>query len=375
MLDRSQIDIETVIVGPTHPYSGGIAQHTTRLALEIENRGRAVAVESWRNQYPSFLYKGSGTVPRDSPEIGVPSIVIENLAWFSPLSWWKAGRRLSKVGTAVLNVPTPFHVFPYLVMLLAAGNSVRNVGIIHNPVPHERFPGDKALMGVLLRRLDQIIVHSAEAAATVASSGVSGKKVRVAELPSPWHASRISAKSQHPPNAKTPVRALFFGTIRSYKGLDLLLQAMANANSMTLTIAGEFWQDEEHYRQLATTLRIIDRVTFRSGYVPAAELPDVFQAADVLVLPYRSATSSIVRELGFDFGLPVIATSVGSLAEGITHNVNGLVIEPNNKVALSEALLLAEDRKNLNHWSSKARELQANRSLLWSKYLDAVFSN
>lgn len=357
-----------VLVGPTHPYTGGIAQHTTRLALELESRGRAVRVESWRAQYPRFLYKGPVQVPDGKPEIGVPKNVVEKLAWYSPLSWWLAGRR-SAGATIGLNIPTPFHAIPYLVFLAAAGAG-RVVAIVHNVLPHEPGPADKILMKLLLRRCNLVIVHNEQASSAAVRLGVSKENIQVVSLPSPWPA-KATVRTEKQPHTNDVLRLLFFGTIRKYKGLDILLKALARTENAVLTIAGEFWEDESSYRQQIVNAGLSERVTIRPGYAREADFSQIFGQADVLVLPYRSGTGSIVRELGFQFGLPVIATSVGSIAEGIEDDVTGLVIDPEDSEALAEAIKHAQSESTLPRWRKGVLQRSDTQRKKWDEYVTA----
>lgn len=359
------------LVGPTHPYTGGISQHNTRLALELEQRGVSVQVESWKSQYPNWLYPGQARVATDAPEVGVAAVVEERLKWFSPLTWWGAGRRARRSALVAFSVPTPFHAVPYLVMLSALGRGAHTVGIVHNVLPHEPRAFDRWLMRRLLAALSRIIVHS-DAQAAVARE-LSGAKTTptVLRLPSPWK-----------PSGATPSRAgrsgstrlLFFGTVRHYKGLDHLLQAMATVSSVTLTVAGDFWEDENKYRQLVDSLNLAERVTLIPGYLPEEKFADVFGDADVLVLPYRSGTGSIVSELGFRFGLPVIATKVGAIADGIDHATTGLVVEPDSVEQLATALTQASSRTTVTHWQHSVFTRGNVHNELWRLYCDTLLS-
>lgn len=359
------------LVGPTHPYTGGISQHNTRLALELEQRGINVTVESWKSQYPSWLYPGQARVEMGAPEVGIPAVVEERLKWFSPLTWWRAGRRARGSVVVALSVPTPFHAVPYFVMLQALGKHAHTVGIVHNVLPHEPRVFDRWLMRRLLAAFSRIIVHSDTQASLATELSQSNTAVTVLRLPSPWKPSP-SAPSKADRSGST--RLLFFGTVRHYKGLDHLLHAMAAVPSVTLTVAGDFWEDEEKYRQLIDSLGLADRVTLIPGYLPEEKFADVFGDADVLVLPYRSGTGSIVSELGFRFGLPVIATRVGAIADGIDHGTTGLVVEPDSVEQLAAALTEASSRDTVTHWQHNVSERGDVHNELWRLYCDTLLS-
>lgn len=363
-------DATVVLVGPTHPYTGGIAQHTTRLALELEKRGKAVVVESWKYQYPSLAYPASFRIPNSEPEIGVASTVLEKLSWFSPFSWWLSGRRSRDAATIAVSIPTPLHVVAYSVLFLAAGTKPKRVGIIHNVLPHERLLGAKSLMRLLLRQLDLAVVHNDEAASKIRKIS-RGKTLSVTRrLPSPWPTPAFTNGSSRPTG--TPLRILFFGTVRPYKGLDVLLKAVAQVPNCELLVAGEFWEKQETYEELIARLGITERVSIQNNYIRAQEIPHIFSKADVLVLPYKSATGSIVRELGFDFGLPVVASDVGSIGEGIISGQNGEIVPAGDMTALANVLTDLAEPERLTKLRAGARRLQSDRAKLWSDYVDVL---
>jgi len=357
-----------VLIGPTHPYTGGISQHTTRLALELETAGHHPVVESWKSQYPKFLYPGTPTVPDGEPEIGIPQRVNTDLAWYSPMSWWRVGKR-HQGSRVVVNIPTAFHSIPYSVVSFAAGPSSEVWGIAHNVRPHDAGRLSQRLMSWLLRRLDRVIVHGDDAKSLATNMGVRDEAVSVVALPSPWPASnQVLTSITH----TGPPRLLFFGTIRPYKGLDVLLEALSQTPDVTLTIAGEFWEQRAEYDELITRLGLTERVTIIAGYLPSSRFGEVFGEADVLVLPYRSGTGSIVQEVGFRFGLPVIATTVGSIGDGIDHDQTGLLIDPNSPQALADALKAANSPTTLARWQKGVAQRQAIAADRWAKYVELV---
>jgi D-inositol-3-phosphate glycosyltransferase len=131
---------------------------------------------------------------------------------------------------------------------------------------------------------------------------------------------------------------LFFGIVRPYKGLDLLLRALVDVPDVRLVVRGEFWGGSEPTRALLAELGIADRVDLREGYVDAQEVPALFAAADALVLPYRSSTASWNASLGHEHGIPVVATRVGTMAEQVRDGEDGLLCEPDDPAALAAAL-------------------------------------
>ncbi|WP_326636082.1 glycosyltransferase family 4 protein [Streptosporangium sp. NBC_01755] len=315
------------VVGPTYPYKGGGAAHTTELAHRLKAAGHDVVIESWRAQYPSFLYPGQQTV--DTPDGEPFPHVRHDLDWRRPDGWVRAGRRLRDADLVVLAVLSPVQVPPYLGILSGLGRRTRVVALCHNVLPHERKPYDTPLMKALLRRVDAVLVHSerqAEKARELAAA-----PVRVAEM-----APHLPSSTGSPAEGVHD-RLLFFGLVRPYKGLDLLLHALPEG--VSLRVAGEFWGGlEETTRALVAELGLAGRVELRPGYVAAADVPGLFADVDALVLPYRSGTASQQVWLGHEHGVPVIASRAGTLGDHVTDGVDGLLVEPGSAEELRAAL-------------------------------------
>lgn len=314
------------IVGPTYPYKGGGAQHTTELAHRLTAEGHDVVIESWKAQYPAFLYPGQQTI--SAPE-GTPyERTHRRLDWRRPDGWVAAGRRLRSADLVILAVLSPVQVPAYLGILYGIGRKTRTVALCHNVLPHERKPYDKPLMKALLNRVDGVLAHSEQQAALARE--LTRKPVSVAAM-APHLPSTSAERSGQIHN-----RLLFFGIVRPYKGLDLLLKALPDG--VGLTVAGEFWGGLDETERLIAELGIADRVELRPGYVPAEVVPALFARADALVLPYRNATASQNVWLGHEHGVPVIATRVGALADHVTDGVDGLLVEPDDVGALRKAI-------------------------------------
>ncbi|HZR48289.1 MAG TPA: glycosyltransferase [Streptosporangiaceae bacterium] len=353
------------IVGPAHPYKGGGARHTTELAHRLRTAGHDVVIESWRAQYPARLYPGQQTV--DEPEGEPFPATRRRLAWYRPDGWFAAGRRLRRADLVVFALITPIQVPAYLTMLAALRHRARVVVICHNVLPHERRPGDVPLVRALLRRADSVVVHSAEQAG-LARSLAPRTPVAVAALPP--HLPVTVAPVPTAPDGPG-VRLLFFGIVRPYKGLDVLLRALAEVpQTVTLTVAGEFWGGPAGTEKLIAELGIGDRVTLRPGYVPASEIPALFAAADVLVLPYREATASQNALLAFAHGVPVITTTAGRLAEHVMDGVNGITAAPGDADDMLRALRAVSEPATVARLRSGVRPVDPGPA--WSDYLRAL---
>ena len=330
------------LVGPVHPYKGGGARHTTELAHRLSGLGHGVRIESWRAQYPAFLYPGEQTitVPEGEP---FPD-TRHDLAWYRPDGWWRTGRRLARDSDlVVLTLFSPVQVPAYLGILAGiraasrgAGGGPRVVALCHNVLPHERRAIDVSLVRALLRRVDGVLTHSEEQG-HLAEGLLGGGRPVVAEMP-PHLPETGGVRSEEDTAERRHL--LFFGIVRPYKGVDVLLRALAEGapDDVTLTVAGEFWGGSEDLAALAGELDVADRVRFREGYVPAEELPGLLSGADALVLPYRSATATQNVWLAHEYGLPVVATRAGTLADHVTDGVDGLLCEPGDAADLARTL-------------------------------------
>jgi len=324
--------VHIAVVGPTHPFKGGISQHTTVLARELESAGHDVELVSWLRQYPRRLYPGSQEVERR--EFPPFPRVRRTLSWNRPDSWLHEAFRLREFDLVVLAHVTPVQVLPYRSMLAVLRRfGTRTVVICHNVLPHERSRGDRLLVRSLLNATDVVLTHSV-AEETVAKA-LTTSPVRCATL-APFLPPDFR---QGAPTPGVHNRLLFFGLIRPYKGLDVLLRALARGpSSVCLRVVGEFWGGTEATVMLCRELGIQHRVELVPGYAPADRVPDHFRDVDALVLPYRTATGSQGVWTGFEFGVPVIATSAGHLADDITAGVDGLVAAPDDVEGLARAL-------------------------------------
>jgi len=374
--------VRIALVGPAHPYKGGGARHTTELAHRLAAAGHDVIIESWRAQYPARLYPGQQTV--DVPEGEPYPRTRRRLAWYRPDGWLAEGRRLRRADLVVFALLTPLQVAPYLAIMAGLGRT-RTAVICHNVLPHERRPGDVPLVRTLLSHADTVITHSAAQAAQ-ARDLAPGAAVRTVTMPPHLPATgqhhhdteraELSAPPQCLPGWAAPpaqARLLFFGIVRPYKGVDVLLRALAQAPAhVTLTVAGEFWGDSTEMDNLVAELGLAGRVTLRPWYVPADEIPALFGAADALVMPYREATASQNALLAFAHGVPVITTTAGALAEPVRDGVDGLTCAPGDTEDLLRALIQISDPETARRLRAGVRPVDPEPG--WAAYLRVLLA-
>ncbi len=362
--------MKIAVVGPTHPYAGGSAQHTTSLAHELAATGHEVTLQSWSALCPKLLFPGQLTV--GEPEVELFPDTEWQLAWNRPDSWWLTGRRLAdrRFDAVMLSVFAPIQAGPYLSLARAArAGGCTLIALCHNVLPHERGWADELMIRALLGRMDAVLVHSQQQAAL--ASARTTASVEVAALP--LHLPAVA--SQCPPPAPRPRRnrLLFFGMVRPYKGLDILLRALAETNpEVSLTVAGEIWYGRDGLLRLISDLHLGDRVTMSDGYVPADQVPAIFAAADAVVLPYRSGTASQNALIALQLGVPVIATRAGAIADSITDGVNGLLCAPADVAALARTISMLYESGTLERLQLGVRPPQTRQA--WGDYVAAVES-
>lgn len=361
------------LVGPTHPYSGGISHHTTTLANRLIEAGHRADVVSWKAQYPKFLRDGDTHVPVDRPEVVPAAPTAQPLAWYDPIGWYRTGRRLRDRDLVVYSTVSAFHAIPFRVMAAGAGRGVTQSVIVHNVVPHMGGGRIHRMLNRLLyRRMDEVIVHSdAQRALALPSAGRT--PVTVATMPLPDLVG-IPRRADDPVRVADrrpgPLRLLFFGMVREYKGVDILVDALARTADAELTIAGEFWQPVDQFRDQIRRLGLESRVTLRPGYVPIHDTASLFGSVDALVLPYRGASASNNVELARRFGLPVVASAVGTFVRDIADDVDGYLVPPADPDALAAALTRLAEPATYHRIRAGVPFPPADEN--WARYVEVV---
>lgn len=349
------------VLGATHPYRGGVAAHTTETAHRLAAAGHDVDLVSWSRLLPEALYPGERTTPDGGPDLPPYPRTSRPLRWDRPATWWRTGRSLRDRDLVVVVLVVPAQVPALLTTIRAVrGRGVgrrpgradpagrpRVVLLVHNVLPHETHPGDRRLVRLALRAVDDVLVHSDAMAAQAREIGGEGLRVAVADLPphlpggGPEAGVRAANErlAQRRRAAGDPLRVLCLGMVRPYKGVDLLLEAVRDVPGVEVTVAGEQWGAAgARVRALAAEPGLAGRVHLRSGYLPGVDVPGMLAGHDVLALPYRSATASQNVLLAHAHGLPVLATRVGTFGSQIADGVDGVLVEPDSVAALAAGL-------------------------------------
>ena len=324
------------LIGPLLPYRGGIAHHTTMLHRKLSSRAHLLTI-SFKRLYPSWLYPG-----RSDREPGYEGYHEENAQYvidsLNPLSWLNALRML-------LSHDPQMVIFPWWTVYWAAcfgfmANYLRrrNIEVLficHNVVDHESAPWKGFLSRVALSRGSYFAVHT-KSDAEALKALVAGAQVVI--HPHPMYNHYPPLKNDLPRRAR--LELLFFGFVRPYKGLDVLIETMGllKGEDVFLSIVGEWWSGSSPLRQMMKEAAVEKRIELIDRYVTEGEAADYFARADVVVLPYRKATGSGIVTLAYHYGKPVIASDVGGLSEAVSDGVSGRLVPAGDAQALAEAI-------------------------------------
>lgn len=322
------------IIGPGHPLRGGLATFNHRLARAFIGNGHACTIYSFSLQYPSFLFPGKTQFSEDPAPPGIRIYAAINS--INPLNWIKTGNRLRKERPDIIVVRywLPF-MGPALGTILRRvrrNRHTRIVCIADNIIPHEKRPGDRLFTKYFVKACDAFVTMSEKVMADLRSVE-KNKPAQLVRHPlydnfgDPVSKQEARKHLGLPENDKI---ILFFGFIRHYKGLDLLLDAMRElkGTGTRLMVAGEFYEDEKPYREQIEKLGIRDQLILRTDFIPDSEVRYYLCAADAVIQPYRQATQSGVTPLAYHFEKPMVVTDVGGLPDLVPNEKAGLVVEP-----------------------------------------------
>jgi glycosyltransferase involved in cell wall biosynthesis len=332
-----------IIIGPAHPLRGGLASYDERLAKEFTLQGYDTIIYTFSLQYPGFLFPGTTQYSSEPAPKNIKIKICINSV--NPFNWIKIGNELKllKPDIIVVRYWLPF-MGPCLGTILRRvkkNKYTKVVCIADNILPHEKRPADLIFTKYFLRPVDAFITMS-EKVLTDLKRFVKNKPAQF--VPHPLYDNFGEKISKEEARSKLKIKneeliILFFGFIRKYKGLDILLKAMKILQSrsrferekienLKLLIAGEFYEDKKNYTDLIEQLGIKDHLILHTDFIPDSEVKNYLCAADCVVQPYRNATQSGVTPLAYHFEKPMIVTNVGSLPTLVPDKKVGLVAEP-----------------------------------------------
>ncbi|MEJ6748547.1 MAG: glycosyltransferase [Flavobacteriales bacterium] len=326
-----------IIIGPAFPYRGGIANFNNSLAVEYKSQGADVKIYSFSLQYPSFLFPGKtqyeeGEGPKDIEIIPIVNSI-------NPFNWFKVASRIKKENPdyVIIRYWLPFMAPCLGTVAKLIRKTTKVFAITDNVIPHEKRIGDSLLT--------KYFVKSSDAFLTLSSSVLddlkqfTGTKEKIF-IPHPIYDSfgdiveKSTAKEKLGLNENGKY-LLFFGFVRKYKGLDIMLEVMADKRiqdlGVKLIVAGEFYDNKEEYIAQINSLNISDYVILRTDFILEDQVKDYFCASDMITQTYRTATQSGVTQIAYHFEKPMLVTNVGGLAEIVPHNKVGYVCDIDTK--------------------------------------------
>ncbi len=338
------------IVGPAHPFRGGLAAFNHRLYQALEALGHQVDIITFTVQYPRLLFPGVTQYADQPAPAGIT--IVRRLHSLWPLSWWQVGNYLRRQAPDVIVfkfwMPFMAPAFGTVARIAKRNRHSRVVAILDNVLPHERHVGDAWLARYFLSSCDRFIAMS-DSVKAAAQQLCRHKPIVKQQHPLYDHygppVDRLMARQYLGLDPKNRY-VLFFGFVRKYKGLDILMEAMSDARfqgtNIQLLVAGEFYEPRSAYDPWFQREAVRQRVVLHDRYIDDHMVPYYFSACDVVVLPYRSATQSGIIQLAYYYGLPVVATRTGGLSEMIEDGTSGLLTEPDPQALASTLLLVFE---------------------------------
>lgn len=372
--------MKIVIVGTAWPYRGGLAAFNERLAQQFVAEGHEVEMVTFTLQYPNFLFPGTTQFSNSpSPE----NLKIERkLSSINPISWQKTARYVAKLQPDLV-------IFAYWMSFMAPcfGSVARLVkkrcatkciALVHNMLPHEPTLLDRIFPPYFVRAIDGFVALSASVVADIETFD----KRNCPKAFSPHPIYDTYGEKLQKSQAKSALKlnencryVLFFGFIRAYRGLDLLLDAFADERlkklNVKLLVTGEFYGDSKPYFDQITQLDIANRVVLHNDYIADNQVNNYFCAADIVAQPYKSATQSGVTQVAFHFEKPMLVTRVGGLPEIVPHGKIGYVVEP-NAAEIADALVdfFAENRET-EFCKNVAIE---KRKYAWNRMIETILA-
>ena len=335
-----------VLLGTAYPFRGGLATFNERLARQLQAEGHEVEVITFTLQYPSFLFPGK--TQYSSEQAPADLHITQQVHSCNPFNWWKVGNKIRRMQPDLLISCYWMAFFApcygIIERIAKRNGKTRTIALVHNMIPHEPSILDKLFAPFYVRSTDGFVALSESVVQDINHLDKNHKPKTSYPHPIYDHYGEQMSKEEacqalnlNPENQYM----LFFGLVRAYKGLDLLLDAFGKVKdqlpNLQLIIAGEFYEDEEKYRAQLYFNKLNDRVIIHNDFIADADLCKYFGAADLIVQPYKSATQSGVTQVAFHFEKPMLVTNVGGLGEIVHDHKMGYAVEPNAE-AIAEAI-------------------------------------
>ncbi|MEI6695444.1 MAG: glycosyltransferase [Bacteroidota bacterium] len=370
--------LNIVILGTAHPFRGGLAAYNERLARQFQDEGHKVCIYTFSLQYPGFLFPGKSQFADGPAPEGIDIRVRVNAV--NPLNWIKIGREIKnlKADLLIIKYWLPFMApcFGSIARIVKRNRKTKVICIVDNIIPHEKRVGDFQLTNYFVKAVDAFVAMSKSVLNDIAFFDKTKAK---AFCPHPLFdnfGEIMDKKTAIAQVGLDPQFAylLFFGFIRAYKGLDILLQAFADERlrkfPVKLIIAGEFYEDAKPYTDLMEELNLKDFLVLKTDFIPDQEVGRYFCAADMVVQPYKNATQSGVTQIAYHFNKPMLVTNVGGLSEIVPDGIAGYVVEA-NPTDIADQLYDFYENNKLGYFETGI--LKEKQKYLWSRMTTTIY--
>jgi len=366
---------KVIIIGPAFPYRGGIANFNNSLSVEYKNQGADVTVYSFSLQYPSFLFPGKTQYEEgDGPE-GINIIPIINS--INPFNWFKVAKKIKKENPdyVIIRYWLPFMSPALGTIAKLIKKTTKVFAITDNIIPHEKRIGDSLLTKYFVKSCDAFLTLSSSVLDDLSKFTDTKEKIFI---PHPIYDSFGEIVEKNNAKAKLGLDEngkylLFFGFVRKYKGLDIMLDVMADKRvqdlGVKLIVAGEFYDNKQEYISQINSLGISENIILKSDFIPEENVKNYFCACDMITQTYRTATQSGVTQIAYHFERPMLVTNVGGLAEIVPHNKVGYVCDINTKV-IADCIVDFYDNKKEKQFSENTKT--EKKRFTWKELVNGI---
>lgn len=368
--------MKITLLGTAHPYRGGLAAFNERICREFKKEGHEVKIETFTLQYPDFLFPGKTQYSTEPAPTDLE--ITRSVNAMNPFNWLSVGRKIAKDRPDVLIIkywiPAMAPCFGTIARMAKRNGHTQVVSILDNVIPHEKRMADKLLSNYFVGAVDRFVAMS--------KSVLNDLQLFDTQKPRTFCPHPLYDNFGQKISKQEALKALnldpeykyllFFGFIRDYKGLDLLLDCMADKRfeneKIKLIVAGEFYGNSEKYFEQEKRLGL-KNIIWSNDFIPDSKVALYFCASDMIVQPYKTATQSGVTQIAYHFERPMLVTNVGGLAEIVPDKKVGYVIEPDSKV-IADAI---HDfyQNNREEEFTKQTEVEKQK-YAWSRMTEAV---
>lgn len=371
--------LKAIIIGPAFPLRGGIANFNEALCRAMNKAEIETSIFSFSLQYPNFLFPGKTQYDKGNPPSDLTIRTLINS--INPINWIVTANKIKKINPdfVIIRYWLPFMApcLGTIAKLVGKNKNIKIIAITDNVIPHEKRIGDNFLTNYFVKQCDGFIAMSDSVLKDLSIFTPSKNKIF---LPHPIYdifGEKVSKNDslEHLNLSSGNKHILFFGFIRKYKGLDLLLEAMADERikqlGIKLIVAGEYYEDSSSYMQIIENNNIQENVILKTEYIDSKEVRYYFCAADIVVQPYKTATQSGVTQIAYHFDKPMIVTNVGGLPEIVPDNKVGYITEIDSK-SIADAIINFYENKKEDEFI--ANVIEEKKRFLWSSFVDGVLN-